>query len=131
MQTYPYLNFDGTCAEAFRFYRDTIGGELQLISNEEMPMGPEWKDRTIHASLNLGKTMLMASDSPPGRHVPAAGMHVSLSVEAAEEAERIFAAFADGGTVVMPMAATEWSPGFGMVVDRWGTPWMVNCEPTG
>jgi PhnB protein len=85
----------------------------------------------MHACLTSGALQLMASDSPPGRHEPARGLWVSLHVGSAAEAERIFAGLADGGTVTMPLAQTFWSERFGMLVDRYGIPWMVNVGAEG
>jgi PhnB protein len=129
----PYLNFDGDCAQAFRFYEQLLGGTLEsLMKFADTPMAgdvpPEWHDRVMHASLLLGDQRLMASDSPPGRHERAQGMYVSLHLESADEAERVFAAFAEGGEIRMPLDQTFWATRFGMVADRFGTPWMINCE---
>lgn len=94
-------------------------------------VGPEWKGRVMHACLTSGNVQLMASDSPPGQHQPAQAMWVSLHVQSVEEAERIFAGLAEGGTVTMPIARTFWSERFGMLVDRHGIPWMVNTMEAG
>jgi PhnB protein len=130
MQLAPYLNFDGTCAEAFRFYGEVFGGRPEIMRPEEMPdgggMGPEWRGRVMHASLDIGGQQLMGSDSPPGGHEGMRGMHVSVHVEDVEEGRRLFDRLQEGGSVTMPFEQTFWSPGFGMLVDRFGTPWMVN-----
>lgn len=128
----PYLNFNGTCADAFRFYARVLGGTLEMLQTHgESPLKshvpPDWQDKVMHARLNVGGDVLMGSDAPPEHHAPAQGIHVSIQVETADEAARVFGALADGGTVTMPFAQTFWSPGFGMVVDRFGTPWMVNA----
>lgn len=129
---HAYLNFDGTCAEAFQFYAKLLGGRVEeMVTADAMPeMGLEesWGDRLLHARLVVGDSVILASDSPSGQHVPAAGMQVSIHVEDTAEAERIFHSLAEGGQVTMPIAETPWSPRFGMLVDRFGTPWMVNCE---
>lgn len=129
----PYLNFDGNCAEALEHYRSLLGGELHLMSADDMPaddrLGPEWEGRTIHAALRIGNALLMASDIPPG--APFAGMggcYVNHEVGSIAEAERIFAALADGGTIEMPLEQTFWAARFGIVVDRFGTSWMIDCE---
>ncbi|HEY9887956.1 MAG TPA: VOC family protein, partial [Candidatus Obscuribacterales bacterium] len=88
----------------------------------------EWHDKIIHAHLIVGGTNLMAADAPPDYFEPAKGTSVLIELPTLEEAERIFAAFAEGGTVTMPLQATFWSPGFGMVTDQFGTPWMLNCD---
>jgi PhnB protein len=132
MEIHPYLNFNGTCAEAFRFYAKVLGGTIQTMQTHgESPMkdqvSSDWHNRVIHATLTVGNWTLMASDAPPEMYTPAQGLWVSLSVTKKSEAERIFNAFAEGGKVTMPFGATFWSSGFGMAVDRFGTPWMVNC----
>jgi PhnB protein len=134
MQIDPYLNFDGKTAEAFRFYEKVLGGKIEaMVRFRESPMadevGPEWQDRIMHARLVVGDEVLMASDSPPGQYRKPEGLWVSINVDQPKEAERIFRALADGGTVQMPFEKTFWAEGgFGMVADRFGTPWMVNCE---
>lgn len=127
----PYLMFDGTAAEAMTFYHHTLGGKLDLLTNavaptaEHTPAGNE--NRIMHARLAFGEQSLMASDSLAGTPFEGMkGMRVSLILDSADEAKRVFDAFASGGNVEMPMAETFWSKAFGMVTDRFGTPWMVN-----
>lgn len=131
MQFVPYLNFDGTCAEAFRFYERVLGGKLEvLLTHGDSPIAgevaPAWHERVLHACLKVGQATLMASDSPPGAHVPAQGSYVSVHLDRVEVAERIFGELAGGGQVTMPLGPTFWSTAFGMCVDRYGTPWMIN-----
>lgn len=134
MRADPYLNFDGNCAEAFRFYEQLLGGEIDtMMTHGESPIAdqvpPEWHPRIMHASLRLGDALLMASDVPPDRYQPPQGNYVSLAVDEPTEAERVFHALAEGGRVTMPFEKTFWAAGgFGMVIDRFGTPWMINCE---
>ena len=132
MQIVPYLNFDGQCAEAFRFYERVLGGSLELVTHGSMPAAgaapPEWGDRVLHACLKVGEQHLMASDSPPGQPVQPRDMFVSLHVERAEEAERVFGLLAEGGSVTMPLEPTFWATRFGICTDRFGTPWMINCS---
>ena len=132
MEISVYLNFNGECGEAFRFYEKTLGGRIVTLqtfgetpSRDHVP--PEWHGKVIHARLEVGTHAIMGSDAPPPHFSPAQGTYVSVSA-AQHEAKRIFETFAEGGRVTMPYAATFWSPGFGMVVDRFGTPWMVNAE---
>jgi PhnB protein len=126
-----YLFFDGTCAEAMRFYEKTLGGKLDMMTEAQAPPGQGAEkgnpDAILHARLALDGQALMASDwmSPE----PFAGMHgftVSLAYPSVDEAQRVFDAFADGGKVSMPFQETFWVERFGMVTDRFGTPWMVN-----
>jgi PhnB protein len=134
MNVSAYLNFDGTCAEAFRMYERVLGGRIETMqTHAESPMRDQtpvgWHDKVIHVSLAVGDSVLMGSDVPPEHYTAPQGFGVTVSVPTTAEAERIFKALADGGRVTMPFEATFWSPGFGMVTDRFGTPWMVNCAP--
>jgi PhnB protein len=136
MHVVPYLNFDGTCEEAFRFYERILDGKIvALVKAGDMPeMGPlteEWKGRTIHACLVVGNTELMASDCPPGPFEKPRNIYVSLHLDDPTRAERIFHALADGGKVEMPIGETPWAHRYGIAVDRFGTPWMINCQKAG
>jgi PhnB protein len=126
-----YLTFDGSCAEAMRFYESTLGGKLSLMTVAESPMAsqasPATANRVIHAHLSVDGAILLASDSMPGHaYDRMQGFSVSLNYSTAAEARRIFDALAAGGQVIMPIDKTFWSEAFGMLVDRFGTPWMVN-----
>lgn len=134
MQIVPYLWFNGSCAEAFRFYETALGGKIvDMLPHAGTPMSAEmpanWQDKIMHASMKVGEATIMASDIPPAHYKPAQGVSVSLHVKTAGEAERIFDALSDGGTVTMPLEKTFWAERFGMLTDRYGTPWMINCEP--
>lgn len=134
MQVVPYLVFDGQCAEAVAYYAEVLGGAVEVLMThgesaiaDQVP--PDWHDRVLHARLAMRGQILMASDSPPGQYQQPQGFAVSLQVEQPAEAARIFQALAEGGTVTMPFEKTFWAAGgFGMLVDRFGIPWMVNCE---
>lgn len=134
MKFLPYLNFDGTCAEAFRFYEKVFNGKIEaMMTFEETPMAAEegmdgWQGRIMHACLSVGDSLLMASDSPVGRYEVPRGLWVSIGLKEVAEGERVFRELSEGGQVVMPYEKTFWSPGFGMVNDRFGTPWMINVE---
>lgn len=133
MRMNPYLNFDGDCEEAFRYYERVLGGEIEAIMKHgDSPIAGEvpsdWHGMVLHACLKVGDQTLMASDSPPGHHRAPGNMYVSLHIEDASEAERVFVALADNGTVHMPFEKTFWAERFGMLTDRFGTNWMVNCE---
>ena len=132
MKFSPYLNFNGQCAEAFRFYERVLGGKLEMTTHGETPMAgevpPEMKDRVMHARLVVGDQVLMGSDSPPEYFQQPQGLYVAIQIEDTEKGERIWNALAEGGTVTMPFQETFWAAGFGMVTDRFGTPWMVNCQ---
>jgi len=128
-----YLIFNGTCAEAMGFYQRTLGGTLQMMTHAQSPMAdktpPGSADRILHARLVIDDRYLMASDSMVGQPYDGMkGFSLSLIYPTAAEARRIFDALAQGGQVTMPMQETFWSNAFGMLVDRFGTPWMVNGE---
>ena len=132
MKIDPYLMFDGSCEDAFKFYESVLAGKIEMMMTygeapEECPSAPEVRDKIMHASLLVGDQRLMGSDSPPQYREKAQGFAVSINVEEAGEAERIFNALAEGGSVTMPIGETFWAIRFGMLVDRFGTPWMVNC----
>jgi PhnB protein len=128
----PYLIFGGNCREAFTRYQEIFGGELFVMTMAEMPsdepVPDEQADLIMHAALMFDDHLLMASDGPSPDVGPVQGMYVNYTVADVDEAERVFAALADGGETTMPMAETFWAPKFGMCVDRFGIPWMVNAE---
>ena len=133
MAFHPYLIFGGNCREAFTRYQEIFGGELQVMAMSDMPsdtpVPPEQADMVMHAALTFDDHLLMASDDPTGGFNGVQGMFVNFTTAEVAEAQRVFAALAEGGQVLMPIAETFWSPMFGMCVDRFGTPWMVNAEP--
>jgi PhnB protein len=133
MQLNPYLTFDGRCEAAFRFYERVLGGRIvAMMTYADTPMAaqtpPEMRGRIVHARLAVGDAVLMGSDAPAGRYERAQGFSVTLNIDQPEEAERVFAALAEGGAVTMPIQETFWARRFGMLTDRFGTPWMINCE---
>jgi PhnB protein len=134
MQFTPYLNFDGDCEAAFRFYQRVLGGKLELKTHGESPIAaqvpPNWHSRILHARLVMGDAVLMASDAPPEVYQPPQGLTVSIGLQDIAQAERIFHELAQGGKVTMPIGKTFWAERFGMLVDRFGIPWMINCDTT-
>jgi PhnB protein len=127
----PYLNFNGTCADAFRFYERVFAGKIEFLqTHADSPMKDhvpaDWQDKVIHVSLDVNGQRLMGSDAPAEHFAPAQGIYVNIAMPTTAEGKRVFEALADGGRVTMPFAETFWSPGFGMVTDRYGTPWMIN-----
>jgi PhnB protein len=133
MQVNPYLFFNGNCEEALKFYEKALGGKIEgMMTHGASPaaqhVGPEWQNKIIHARFVVGGQVLMGSDAPPEHYHPPQGFSVSLSVKQASDAERIFQALAENGKVQMPIQETFWAVRFGMLVDRFGIPWMVNCE---
>jgi PhnB protein len=133
MQLIPYLNFNGQCEAAFKFYEQCLGGKIvAMFTYGGTPaaehVSAESRDRVMHARLVVGDAVLMGSDSPPEMFEEQKGMSVSIHIDDPARAERIFNALADGGSVRMPFGETFWAHRFGMLVDRFGTPWMINCE---
>jgi PhnB protein len=133
MQLNPYLFFDGKCEAAFKFYEKAIGGKIEaMMTHEGTPaesqVPAEWKKKIIHARMRVGDVLLMASDAPPPHREAMSGFSVNLGVDTPAEAERVFKALAQNGTIRMPIAETFWAHRFGMLVDQFGTPWMINCE---
>lgn len=129
----PYLEFDGRCEEAFRFYEKCLGTKIEFLMHfRDVPDGspvPEgWGDKVMHASMDVGGVQLMGSDGPPEMHQAPQGFSVSLQVAEPGEAERVFAALGENGAVKMPIQETFWAKRFGMLVDQFGVPWMVNCS---
>jgi PhnB protein len=136
MQINPYLFYDGNCEAAFKFYEKALGGKIEmLLRNEEapesMPSPPERKQKIMHAKISIGGEVLMASDAPPDRFHKQQGFAVSLTVADPIEGERKFKALSEGGSTHMPFGKTFFSKGFGMCVDQFGIPWMVNCPLQG
>jgi PhnB protein len=136
MQLNPYLVFNGQCETAFKFYEKALGGKIEgMMTFGASPMAqqapPDWKNKIMHARLVVDGQALMGSDAPPDRYQKPAGFSVSLQVKDPGDAERVFQALAENGTIQMPIQKTFWSVRFGMLVDRFGIPWMINCEQAG
>jgi len=133
MQLNPHLSFNGQCEAAFKFYQQCLGGNLStMMTWGDSPMAdqvpPEWRDKIIHATLIVGDTTLSGGDTPPDSYEKPAGFSVTIQVNDPSDAERIFYALSEDGTVTMPIQQTFWTVRFGMLVDRFGIPWMVNCQ---
>jgi PhnB protein len=133
MQIAPYLTFNGNCEEAFAAYSAIFGVEPTMLMRFRDYPGPtetpeSFADKIMHASLDIGSARLMGSDRSDKHYARPQGLVVSLTVATPEEAERIFKALAEGGEITMPMAETFWAQKFGMLVDRFGIPFMINCE---
>ncbi len=134
MKLNSYLGFDGNCEAAFKFYAECLGGQLQCMQRfGETPgaqhVPAEYRNRIMHASLAVDGQVLMGSDSLPEHpYEGVKGCHVAIVLKDPAEAERIFETLSKDGTVQMPLGETFWATRFGMAVDRFGVPWMVNCE---
>jgi PhnB protein len=131
MKMTTYVNFPGTCAEAFRFYETHLGGTIGMMMThgqapDQSKVNPDWKDAVLHARLSVGGTELLGADIPKAQ--PMRSAYLSLAVESDGEAERIFAALADGGEVFMPMEETFFASRFGQLRDRFGLNWMILHE---
>lgn len=126
------ITYDGRAREAFDFYRSLFGGVVETITFGELPgmegMPDAWRDRLAHVRLTMGDQVLMGGDMHWAMPYEAPrSVWVTLEVADEAEARRVFEALAKGGQVGMPLAATSWSPAFGMVVDRYGAPFIVNA----
>jgi PhnB protein len=131
MQMNPYLSFSGECETAFKFYEQCLGGKIEaLLTYGNSPMAeetpPELQDKIMHAHLTVGDQNLMGGDSPPEMQEEPKGFSVMLQFDDPKEAERVFEALAENGTVRMPIQETFWAKRFGMLIDRFGTPWAIN-----
>lgn len=125
------ISFNGQCRAAFKFYEQCLGGKsTTMMTWGESPMAEhvpkEFHDRIIHTTLVVGGTELMGSDAPPDRYEEPKGFQVTIQATDPAEAGRVFNALAEGGTVQMPIQKTFWSPAFGMLVDKFGIPWMIS-----
>lgn len=135
MQLTTCLVFDGNCREAFERYAEILGGRITaMMSNKDMPgndnpWAKERPDKIMHAWLQIGDQALMGNDCPPEYLKPMGGFNVGFHTSDLTEARRVYDALAEGANVTMPFSETFWSPGFGMLTDRFGTPWMINTNP--
>ena len=136
MKFNTYLYFNGQCEAAFRFYEKHLGGVIDgLLTYAGTPgeghVPPEMRNHIIHSRLKPGDQILMGSDAPPDRFDKPAGFSLSLDAKDPAEAERLFNTLAENGKIIMPLGPTFWTLRFGMLVDQFGIPWMVNCEQAG
>ena len=125
MELTSYLNFNGQCEAAFKFYEKALGGKIEaMIAHEGTPAADhvpaDWRKKILHARLVVGDQALMASDVPPDHYKKPQGFSVSIDVKTPAEAERVFRALEEGGAVTMQLQQTFWAA-------RFGTPWMINC----
>ena len=133
MKLHAYLTFNGDCEAAFKFYEQCLGGKIEYMVTHagtpaEQQVPAEWRDKILHACLTIGEQELLASDATPESYQKPKGFFVHLQMKDPAEAERIFHELAAGGTIQMPIQKTFWALSFGMLVDRFGIPWLVNCE---
>jgi PhnB protein len=131
MKLNTYVNFQGKCAEAFRFYEKHLGGKIGMMmmhgqSPDPSRVSPEWKDAVLHARIHIGDTELMGADIPNAQ--PMRSAYLSLGVESDSDADRIFTALSEGGEVFMPMQETFFATRFAQLRDRFGINWMILHE---
>jgi PhnB protein len=133
MQMCVYLSFKGDCEAAFKFYEQCLGAKPDGIFRyagspmaDQAPAG--WGDKVMHGSVTVGDQVLMGSDVAPDQYEAPKGFTLSLQIKSTADAERIFRELSEGGTVVLPLEQTFWAARFGMLIDRFGIPWQINCE---
>jgi PhnB protein len=131
MKMNTYVNFAGTCAEAFRFYEKHLGGRIGMLMThaqapQATPVPPDWKDAVLHARITIAGTELMGADIPTAE--PMRSAYLSVSVDNDGEAERIFSALAEGGKVFIPLGETFFATRFAQLRDRFGINWMIIHE---
>jgi PhnB protein len=132
MQLNPHLNFNGECEAAFKFYEKCLNGKITFMMPYEgtpvadhVPAG--WGKKILHATLTVGDQTVTAADAPPEQYQKPQGFSVMLGIKDPAEAERIFHTLEKNGNVQMPLQETFWAIRFGMLVDQFGIPWMINC----
>jgi PhnB protein len=133
MKLYTYLNYGGSCRQAFEFYATHLGGKIiSLATHGEQPdaskVPPNWKHAVLHARLELGDTIILGADIPPERFQPMRSAYLSLLVDSDQEADRIYALLSEGGEIFMRMEETFFAHRFAMLRDRFGTSWMLLHE---
>ncbi len=132
MKLNPYLTFNGQCEAALKFYERCLGGKIvMMMTYGESPMAgklpPDWAKKIIHATFALGDQTLGAADAFPGHYQKPQGFSITLNVDTPAEADRIFKTLPEKGEVQMAVEETFWALRFGMCVDQFGIPWMINC----
>ena len=136
MRVEPYLMFSGRCEEALAFYNQAIGAKTTMLmrfdespdKNHPMPLPPNWDKKILHSSMQVGDTVVMASDGMSTEPVSFAGVTLSITADDEAQAKRLFDALAKDGKVFMPLGKTFWSPCFGMASDKFGVSWMVGVD---
>lgn len=131
MKLVPYLNFFGQCEEAMNFYKDVLKGEvlgIHRFGDSPMPVDEKDKSKIMHMAIKFGDNILYASDGMGTAPVDGNRYTLSINTDSPEEAERIYNALAESGEMTMPVQATFWAERFGMLKDKYGIAWMLNCE---
>lgn len=132
MRLSPHVNFNGSCETAFKFYEECLGAKITfMMPYEGSPVVDHvpaaWRNKILHATLTVGDDVLTGADAPPEHYQKPQGFSVTLAIKDPADTERVFAALAENGAVQMPLQETFWALRFGMLVDRFGIPWMINC----
>lgn len=133
MRISPHLCFDGQCREAMQLYQSILGGTIEtMLTYGESPMASStdsrWHGRIVHATLLLGELELTGVDMIPGSYQRPQGFFVTLAVDGVARARKIFESLGQDGAIRVPFEETFWSPGFGVLVDRFGVPWEINAN---
>jgi PhnB protein len=133
MHISPHLCFDGKCREAFQLYQTILGGTIQtMLSYGESPMAastdPQWHDRIVHATLVLDEVELTGVDMISGSYHQPQGFFITITVDGVARAKEVFRSLSEGGAIQVPFGSTFWSPGFGVLVDRFNIPWEINAN---
>ena len=131
MQLHTYLNYGGNCEQAFRFYEQHLGGKITMLRRHGQQPADSGapSDWVLHARMELRDTVVMGADIPGAE--PMRSAYLTLSVHTVDEAERVYALLSEGGQIFMPMEETFFAKRFAMLRDRFGTSWMLLCEPEG
>ena len=134
MKLSVYLNYPGHCEQAFRFYEEQVGGKIAMLQRhghqqDASPLPPNWETKVLHARIEIGGTVVMGADIPGAE--PMRSAYLTVTAPTVEEAERLYALLSDGGEIFMKMEETGFAKRFAMLRDKFGTSWMLLCEPQG
>lgn len=135
MRVEPYLMFNGRCEEALAFYKTAVNAQSVMVMRFKespeppgMPLPPNWDEKIMHSGMMVGETLVMASDGMSTEPMGYSGVTLSITADNEAQAKRMFDALSAGGSVVMPLSKTFWSPCFGMCEDKFGVNWMVGVD---
>jgi PhnB protein len=134
MKLSVYLNYPGVCEQAFRFYEQHLGGKISMLQphgRQPAPsrLPPDWETKVLHARMEIGGTVVMGADIPGAE--PMRSAYLTLTAPTPEESERLYALLSEGGEIFMKMEETFFAKRFAMLRDKFGTSWMLLCEPEG
>ena len=133
MQLNPYLHFPGTCADALAFYEKVLGAQvLSQFKFADSPMADkmpaDWRDKLMHSAFKISDTTLFACDAPPDHFSKPQGFSLNIPANSGAEAKKLYDTLSEGGEITMPLQKTFWAAHFAMFKDKFGIPWMINCE---